>query len=136
MPTLPTGSPFLRSPPFPWVAARVGAVSRAGISRIADTDALIAAIQDARVGGDFWRADEADLWRGSDQPIRATPGADAAIVAWLRGAPVTDESGAPVAADRAQAALVDRIFQKRSTIAISANGSSSPEPYTSARSAV
>lgn len=51
--------PLLRSPPFPWAARSVAAVSGAVTHSVevpddAEVDALLAAIRDARVGAEFW----------------------------------------------------------------------------------
>lgn len=76
--------PFLRSPPFPWVAGDVAGVSRAGRSSIADPPALVARLRGARVGGAFWSRGARNPWSKSDA-IVAGPADDAAIVGWLRG---------------------------------------------------
>lgn len=100
--------PFLRSPPFPWVAPAVAAVSTPGESRIADPDALLGLIAQAQVGGPFWSAAQ-DPWAG-DGPVRVpSPSADDAISAWLCGRPVQDEQGAPITAAALRAAALDRI---------------------------
>lgn len=79
--------PFLRSPPFPWVAAEIAAVSRAGGSVIADPPALIARLRRARVGGDFWSSTARNPSLQGDVKV-ARPDDDAAIAAWLRGSAV------------------------------------------------
>lgn len=109
MPTPSTGAPFLRSPPFPWVAPDVAAVSRPGETRIADPASLLAAIRHARVGGAFWLAGEDNPWCRSAEAIRAEPGDEAATVAWLAGTPVTDDSGNRVADAALEQAAIARL---------------------------
>ncbi len=104
-----TGSPFLRSPPFPWVASEAAAISRPGVSRIADPEALIAAIREARVGGSFWLAGAEVLWRRSDRAVRAVPGDDEATIAWLVGTSVIDNSGIRIAASVLERGALDRL---------------------------
>ncbi len=105
----PPGSPFLRSPPFPWVTPEVAAVSGPGESHIADPTRLIAAIREARVGGAFWLAGNDNGWRRSDRPVLALPGDDAAIVAGLLGRPVVDGAGNRVAESILEQAALDRL---------------------------
>lgn len=100
-------APFLRSPPFPWVAPEVAAISFAGTSRIDDPEALIAAVRAAEVGGAFWS--RRGPWRASP-PVRTHhPGSDEAIVGWLRGVIVRDGTGGPVASAVLRDAALDRL---------------------------
>ena len=85
--------PFLRSPPFPWVATEVAAVSQRGRSAIVDPPALIARLRRAHVGGAFWLPAERNPWSTTDVVVAAHPGDDAAIVTWLRGLPVRGRDG-------------------------------------------
>jgi capsular polysaccharide export protein len=87
--------PFLRSPPFPWVAREVAAVSRAGRSAIADPAALVARLKKARVGGAFWSAGERNPWIAAEIVARR-PDEDAAIAGWLRGDVVRGRDGATI----------------------------------------
>lgn len=70
--------PFLRSPPFPWVAARRAAISVPSTAEPAPCPAerltaLADAIRAARVGGSFWGARSAL----PDAPFRLVSGCDA-----------------------------------------------------------
>ena len=96
-------SPFLRSPPFPWVDAAVAAVSVPGRVRIADLAAVRAALRAARVGGAFWHADHRNPWNG------AAAAGDAEIVAWAEGREACDHRGVPMAPDRLEALARDRL---------------------------
>lgn len=100
--------PFLRSPPFPWVAKDVAAVSRAGRSAIADPPALIARLSKARVGGAFWLPTGRNPWTGDDVVV-GRPDSDAAIAGWLRGAVVRGRDNAPLAEETLAAAALQRI---------------------------
>lgn len=100
--------PFLRSPPFPWVATGVAAISRPGASEIFDPPALFAAIGEARVGGGFWSVDGNNPWISSE-PVRAVPGEDDAIVAWIQGRGVIGPDGATVPDAVLGEAALDRL---------------------------
>lgn len=59
MPIASAGVPLLRSPPFPWIAPSVGAVSHAEAGPAREIDrarlsALVTLVRRARVGGSFW----------------------------------------------------------------------------------
>jgi capsular polysaccharide export protein len=100
--------PFLRSPPFPWVAKEVAAVSRPGRSVIADPAALIARLRKTRVGGAFWSPSARNPWTVGET-VRGRPDDDAAIVGWLRGRAVRGGDGAPIPDERLAGAALDRI---------------------------
>lgn len=72
---------FLCAPPFPWVPPAAAAVAVPGTSAIADPDALVAALAEARVGGGPWWNEQDDPWRSDASPADG----DRAIVAWLAG---------------------------------------------------
>lgn len=101
--------PFLRSPPFPWAAGDIAAVSVPGASAVADPIALVAAIREARVGGAFWATAERNPWRDSDDAVRARPGDDSAIVGWITGRTVIDGAGTPVSEAELRGAALDRL---------------------------
>lgn len=101
--------PFLRSPPFPWVASEVAAVATPGASTLADPAALLAAIRDARVGGAFWAAGQDDPWRERSDIVRAHPTDDIAITAWIMGMVVADRAGTPVPEAVLREAALDRL---------------------------
>jgi capsular polysaccharide export protein len=99
---------FLRSPPFPWVAAEVAAVSLPGRTPIGDGAGLIDAIRGARVGGAFWSAVE-DPWQFRGMVHVEFPGSDEAIAAWLSGAEVRDGAGSIIPGDTICSATLDRL---------------------------
>jgi capsular polysaccharide export protein len=104
---MPGQEPFLRSPPFPWVAPSVAAVSAPGTSPITDPDGLLAAIRDAQVGGAFWSSENG--WAGETAVVADDPGADEAIIAWLGGRTVHHGSGGPISQATLRTATLDRI---------------------------
>ena len=114
---------FLRSPPFPWVASDVAAVSRPGHRTVVtDHDAIFAAIRVARVGGAFWLpsasgdgggrvAADFDPWSIMERegPVLADADDDLAIVAWLSGKVVIDTTGCSISVDRLRKTAIDRV---------------------------
>lgn len=101
-------APFLRSPPFPWVAQDVAAISTPGRSEIADPLGLIERLRATKVGGAFWLPGPRNPWTGGE-PVRARPRSDAAIVAWLRGRPVQAADGHVVSERAIALAAMERI---------------------------
>ena len=100
--------PFLRSPPFPWVAAEIAAVSRPGRSTIADPVGLLVRLREARIGGAFWLPGARNPWN-SDDPVRARPDDDRAIVAWLSDRAVRTADGEDLPDAALARATLDRI---------------------------
>lgn len=103
-----TATPFLRSPPFPWVPAATAAVSAPGRSTLGDGPALLDAIRRARIGGAFW-SEADDPWQAQAAVRVDHPGADRAIAAWLNGAGVLDGAGGVVSDDVLRIAALDRL---------------------------
>jgi capsular polysaccharide export protein len=100
--------PFLRAPPFPWVAAEVAAVSAPGRTPIADPVGLLVQLREARVGGAFWLPGGRNPWLG-DGPVRAAPDDDRAIAAWLSGRAVRAPDGQELADATLAHAALERI---------------------------
>ncbi|MBB3981619.1 capsular polysaccharide export protein [Sphingobium fontiphilum] len=109
------GPPFLRSPPFPGVAASIAAISLPigpDDPREPVEDALLDRITQARVGGAFWRDDPWARIAVADC-IHACAQDDDAIIAGLLGVPVIGPDGAPVPADALREAARARIGAAR-----------------------
>ena len=105
--------PLLRSPPFPWLAPGVAAVSAPGRCEIADPDRVIAALRDARVGGDFWHA-HADPWAQPAVRVdRTAPLDERAVIAWLAHGTVCDVAGAPIDPVALRGATIDLLGAAR-----------------------
>ena len=121
-------TPFLRSPPFPGIAASLAAVSvmrETGDGAAPVGDDVLEAIVAARVGGAFWgarpgeprRSDraESDPWAlvASVQSIHAQADDDVALIAGLLGVSVIGPDGAVIDAGQLRASLKARIAAAR-----------------------